>query len=193
MIKLAKAGLLSVALLTTVVAKASKIVTVESPGAKVVNITLADVAEGEVFSILDVEGSKLLTEELSQAETFVKTINFSPLKEGIYFLETKKEKEVNVTPIIIKEKSVSVASHLTKTYKAPKITLDGTVARILVKNFDNASVTITVYSAKGTEYIYENAKDLLIYHAYDFGDLGKGDYTISVTQAGYNFSEEVKF
>jgi len=186
--------LLSVALLATVVANASKIVTVSSPGAKVVNITLADVSQGETLSIIDTNGKKLLNETLNQADSFVKTINFSPLKDGIYFLETRKEKEVNVTPIVINSSSVNVMSNITKTYSAPKITTEGTIARILVKNFDKSAVTVSIFDEQsGQEIKLEDSTDLLIYRSFDFERLGSGTYTISVTQNDYNFTEVVKF
>ena len=149
MIKLAKKGLLSVALLATVVAKASKIVTVNSPGAKVVNITFSQVSQGEKFSIVNANGNILLEEVLNKAESYVKTINFSPLKEGIYFLETKKEKEVKVTPIFIKSNSVNIATGLTKTYSAPKISTDGNLIHLLVKNFDKSSVSVSISDKNG--------------------------------------------
>jgi len=194
MINLFKTGILSVALLASAAANASKIITVSSPGAKVVNITLAEIAEGEILSILDTDGSKLLEEKLTEADSFTKTINFSPLEEGFYFLETKKEGEINVTPIVIKAEEVNILSKLTKTYTAPTITTDGTLARILVKNFDKSQVNVTIYDSKsGEEYKLEDSKDLLVYRSFDFEKLGAGTYTIAVSQAGYYFTKEITF
>jgi len=175
MIKLVKTELLSVALLATVVAKASKI------------------AQGETLSVIDTNGEVLLAETLKKSESYIKTINFSPLDEGVYFLETRKEKEVNVTPIFVKNSSVSIAPNLTKTYKAPKITLNGTLANILVKNFDKSFVKISVYDKDSKEIVLESNKNLLIYRSFDFEILGPGTYTISVTQNDYNFTKEVTF
>jgi len=193
MFKLAKSGLLSVALLATVVVKASKIVTVSSPGAKVVNITLSDVSEGEILSIVDADGVKLLEETLTQSDSFTKTINFSTLESGVYFLETRKAKEVNVTPVIVKSKSVSIVPSLTKTYTAPKIQLDGTLAKIFINNFDKSLVEVSIYDNTGKEVKLESSKDLIVYRFFNFSNLGSGTYSISVNQGKHNFTEEVKF
>jgi len=82
---------------------------------------------------------------------------------------------------------------LTKTYKAPKITLNGTLANILVKNFDKSFVKISVYDKDSKEIVLESNKNLLIYRSFDFEILGPGTYTISVTQNDYNFTKEVTF
>jgi len=193
MIKLAKTGLLSVALLATVVANASKIVTTNSSKNKVVNIALTEITEGETLSIIDTNGVRLYSETLEQNKAYTKNFDFSTLPLGIYFIETKETKQIAVTPIVVEENRVSILTDNIKRFRAPEIKIDETIARVMVRNFNEAPVSITVYDSDGYELKTDYSKSLLIYNAYNFERLGKGEYTISVTQGDYNFTEKIKF
>jgi|GEM_PF-1877152 len=193
MIKLAKTGLLSVALLATVVANASKIGVVKSSKDKIVNISFTEITKEETISVIDIQGVKLYTEKLKNKNSYIKKFDFSSLPIGIYFFESRGAKEINVTPIIIKKDIATVLSEDTKTYNAPEIKLDTdtSIASVMVKNFDSSTVVITIYDAYGNELENSIYKNLLVYKAYNFSKSKKETYTISVTQAGYTFNKSI--
>lgn len=190
--KLIKTGLLSVALLGSLVANASKIVTTAISNSKVVYIGLTNVSQGEVLSIKDTDGVQLYSVSLDKSEAFNKKFDFSTLPSGVYFIETKEAKEITVTPLIVSEDKVAVITDSSKRFRAPSITLDGKVARILVRNFNEVPVSITIYDEAGNKLKEDKSLNLLVYNAYNFSDLPEGAYTISVTQGDYNFTETVK-
>jgi len=190
--KLIKTGLLSVALVASLVANASKIVTTASSKSKVVYIGLTNISQGEVLSIKDADGVKLYSESLGKTKAFNKKFDFSSIPNGIYFIETKEAKEITVTPVIVSEDKVAIIKESTKRFRAPSITLNDNVARVLVRNFSEAPVSIYIYDDAGNELKTDKSENLLIYNAYNFSDLSAGTYTISVTQGEYNFTETIK-
>ncbi len=189
---LIKTGLLSVALLTSLVANASKIITTASAKDKVVYIGLTNISKGEIISIKDTDGVRLYSEVLEQDESFNKKFDFSTTPSGIYFIETKEAKEITVTPVIVSEDKVSIITDSSKRFRAPSVKLEGTIARVLVRNFNEVPVEINIYDTNGETLKTETRNNLLIYNAYNFSDLKEGTYTISVTQGDYNFTETIK-
>ncbi len=190
--KLIKTGLLSVALLASLVANASKIITTASSKGKVVYIGLTNISEGEVISIIDTDGVRLYSESLDQSLSFNKKFDFSTTPNGIYFIETKEAKEITVTPVIVSEDKVAVVTESSKRFRAPKVKIDGDIARVLVRNFNESPVSITIYDADGNVLKTESSESLLIYNAYNFTNLKEGTYTVSVSQGDYNFTETIK-
>lgn len=190
--KLIKTGLLSVALLGSLVANASKIVTTASSKSKVVYIGLTNISQGEVLSIKDTDGVQLYSVSLEKSDSFNKKFDFSTLPTGVYFIETKEVKEITVTPIVVSEEKVAIITDSGQRFRAPSITLSENIAKILVRNFNEVPVSINIYDELGNKLKEDKSESLLIYNAYNFSSLSKGTYTISVTQGDYNFTETVK-
>lgn len=190
--KLIKTGLLSVALVASLVANASKIVTTASSKSKVVYIGLTNISQGEVLSIKDAYGVKLYSKSLGSTKAFNKKFDFSSTPNGIYFIETKEAKEITVTPVIVSEDKIAIIKESSKRFRAPNITLNDNVARVLVRNFNEVPVSINIYDDAGNALKEDKTENLLIYNAYNFSDLPTGTYTISVTQGEYNFTETIK-
>lgn len=189
---LIKIGCVGVALLTSVITHASKIVTTASAKSKVVYISLVNVTKGEVLNIKDTDGVKLYSESISDESSFNKKFDFSSTPNGIYFIETKESKEITVTPVIVSEDKVSILTASSKRFRAPSITVDGDIARILVRNFNEVEVSIVIYDEGGNILKEEKSKNLLIYNAYNFANTDKGTFTVSVTEGDYNFTETFK-
>lgn len=193
MIKLIKNGLLSVALLATVAANASKIVAAKTADSKVLNITLTEITKGEVLSIKDSNGILLYTESLQKGALYSKKFDFNTLPNGLYFLEDKENKKIKVTPILVNKDEASFLSNASETYEAPEIKIDGNNATLLIKNFEENLVKITISDKEGKEIFTESNDELLIYKGYDFSKLGEDTYFISVSKGDYSFTEKVKF
>jgi len=192
MFKSIKTGLLSVALLATAVANASKIVTIKNTENKTVRIELSAITEGETISVIDANGVNLYSEDLQEKDSYAKKFDFSTLPTGVYFIETKETKQIAITPVVVNEDKINILTEATKRFKAPEVKVEENTARILVKNFNEAAVSISIYDINGNLIKNESSKNLLIYQAYNFDNLEKGTYTISVTQGEYSFTEKVE-
>ncbi len=190
--KIIKKGLLSVALLATVVAaQASNRIIVKGTEAKKVEISLSDVVSAETLTIKDVQNVALFSENVKKGESLVKTFDFSTIATGLYFIELKAENRVEVTPVLITENSVSILSESVKKYKAPHISLDGSVAKVLVNNFSKELVKLTLVDDNGVELLKKESKDLVTYSALNFEGLASGDYTLYTSIGDYSFVDTI--
>ena len=191
--KLIRIGLLSVVLLTTVVANASEKlnVRVASKASKVLSISLAEVTKGETLYIRDNEGVILFSEELEKVDKFKKVFNFSELPAGLYFVETK-EKEQS-TPVLISNKNVALIVNFTKIYKAPTITIKDNVMNVLINNASHSDVPIDVYNQDGLLLNNSNHNtNVIVLGCFDISTLSDKKLIVSVSEGDYNFVQEIE-
>jgi len=198
MVKYIKTVLLGLVLLTTIVANASKIETTKNSKNKVVYITLTDIAEGEVLSINNSNGLELFSETLHQSNSYRKEFDFSTFPTGVYYLKTKKESNtsgIDATQIIVQDDEVSIIPNAIKIFKTPELKLyDESILKIVLNNPRNLPINISIYDPNGIEIKTNYLEDKTIYKAYNFNELEKGTYTISISQGdGYFMIEEITF
>ncbi len=191
--KLVKAGLLSAALLATVVVSAAEKMNVKVLGAKALNISLTGVAQGESLSIVDKSGITLFSETLDQAAVLEKTFDLTYLPEGVYFLESNEDKKINVAPILIANNKVSLINGGAKVYNEPRIVVTDAVAKVILDNSSKADVVIIVKDADDEELLRSEVLTAEnIYKKFDFSTLPKGNsYTITVKEDDYYFIKEI--
>ncbi len=189
--KIIKKGLLSVALLAAVVVQASNKIIVKAAEAKKVEISLSDVVSAETLTIKDVQNVTLFSESIKKGESLVKTFDFSTIPTGLYFIELRTENRVEVTPVLITEASAAIVSNSIKKYKAPHISLDGRVAKVLVNNFSKEAVKLTLVDGNGSELFKKESKDLVSYSALNFESLASGDYTLYTSIGDYSFVDTI--
>ena len=115
---LIKKGLLSLGLLASVAVNASNKLNVKvaSDNSKVLSISLMEVVSGEKVYIEDIKGEVLFSEDLQESKEYNKVFNLSSLPVGLYFIGTKEDKKIEVTPIVVSEDGVSLVENSTKTY-----------------------------------------------------------------------------
>ena len=193
--KLIKKGLLSVALLAAVAVNASNKLNVEvaSDNSKMLSISLEEVVSGETIYIEDYRGQVLFSENLEAAKQYNKVFNLSSLPSGIYFIGSKEEGKLNVTPIVVTEDDVTLVKDSTKTYLAPELTIEEDVLRVMVRNYNKTSVSIEIYDEFGTLLdSTESNSNTLVYGSYDISEIESSVVTISVSEGGYNFIKQVK-
>ena len=190
--KVIKLGLLSVALLTTIVTSAADKLTIKV-GSKMLSISLTEVANNETVHIKDFQGQILFSETLNEADAYTKMFSFSTLPEGIYFIESRSEEKIQVTPVLVKTNSVDLVDRAAKTFTAPKITLEEGVINVYVRNENKVAVSILVYDEQGTLLSEtENNTNTLVLAHYNINNLNTKKVTISVSEGDYNFVEEIK-
>ena len=193
--KLIKKGLLSLALLGSVVVSASNKINVEvaSENSKTLSVSLEEVVSGETIYIEDYRGQVLFSENLEAAKQYNKVFNLSSLPSGIYFIGSKEEGKLNVTPIVVTEDDVTLVKDSTKTYLAPELTIEEDVLRVMVRNYNKTSVSIEIYDEFGTLLdSTESNSNTLVYGSYDISEIESSVVTISVSEGGYNFIKQVK-
>ena len=193
--KIIKLGMLGVALLASVVVNASEKLNVKvaSGSSKIISISLTEVTANEIIYVKDFQGEILFSEKLKKSEKYTKVFNFSTLPKGLYFVESKEEEKIEVTPIVINDDSVTLVDKSAKTYLAPKITLNGDIMKVLVRNYNNADVLITIYDESGV--LLNETKgntNTLVFGHYDIAKLNSEIVTVSVTEGDYNFIKEIK-
>ncbi len=189
--KIIKKGLLSVALLATVVAQATSKIVVKSSIDKKVEISVASVEGGEVLSIIDTKDEVLFSEHLEKGNWLRKTFDFSTAPEGIYFIQSKGESKIEVTPVIVAKDKVTVLDESKKVYKAPSVKLDDRIAKVLINNFNKSEVKLTIIDEAGEEIYTIHNKDLVTYNAFNFDKLPAGSYTIVTKIADYSFEDTI--
>jgi len=193
--KLIKIGLLSVALLATVVVNASNKLSVKvaSGNSKMLSISLTEVTLGETVYIEDFKGEVLFSENLLASDKYNKVFNLSSLPTGVYFIGSKEESKMQVTPIVINENNVALIKNSTKTYLAPEVTIEEGVLRVLIGNHNKEKVSIEVYDESGTLLDSTDSNtNALVYGSYEISDIESKTITISVSEGDCNFTKEFK-
>ena len=193
--KVIKLGLLSVALLATVVVNASEKLNVKvaSKASKMLSISLTEVTKGEVIFIKDFKGEVLFSEKLEKSAAYTKVFSFSTLPEGLYFIESKTDEKIQSTPVVVNVDSVSLVDTSAKIFNAPEVTFKGDVMKVLVRNYNNVAVSIAIYDDAGVLISKSNDNtNTLVFGHYNISKLTSENVTISVTEGDYNFVKEVK-
>lgn len=189
--RLIKTGLLSVALLAAVVVQASNKIVVKAAESKKVEISLSEVVSAETLIIKDVQNIILFSEEVAKGQSFEKTFDFSTIPAGLYFIEVKEAKKVEVTPILITETSAAIVPNSSKKYKSPNISLDDKLAKVFVNNFNEDKVSLVLVNESGQELYTKETKELVSYSALNFEALPSGDYTLYTRIGDYGFEDTI--
>ena len=193
--KLIKIGLFSVALLAAVVVNASNKLSVKiaSENSKLLSVSLTEVMSGESVYIEDVAGTVLFSENLIKADSYSKVFNLSSLPTGVYFIGSKENDKLRITPIVVNNDSVILVKNSTKTYLAPEVTFESDVLRVAIHNQNKEEVSIEVFDESGTLLdSTESNSNALVYGSYDISEIESKTVTISVTEGDYNFTKEFK-
>ena len=193
--KLIRIGLLSAALLATVVANASNKLNVKvaSKASKILSISLEEVTSGETILIKDINGEILFSEELEAAHKYNKVFSLSTLPAGLYFIEDNEEGKIQSTPILVTKDAVSLVEDAAKTYIAPDITINDNVMSVLINNDNHTDVSISVYNEAGTLLNKSNHNtNTIVLGSFDISKLTYKTLTVSVTEGDYNFTKEIE-
>ncbi|WP_010521904.1 T9SS type A sorting domain-containing protein [Aquimarina agarivorans] len=191
--KLLKLGLLSVALMTTGIMSASKKVKVEVLSSNELSITMSEVVEGEVLSISDKKGELVFSEILSATSSYNKTLDFSKLTQGVYYVKAATDEAIKVTPFIIVPDQVKIIKGETKTYHTPVFDVKNGLVEVNINNEDEHEVSITVY-ANNSSIPMEDIKVSTpsISKTYNFASLPISEYKIVIYQGDYSYVKKVK-
>ncbi len=185
--KFINAGLLSIALLASLVANASKKVNVTVSSSKQLSISLTEVSQGEVLSISNKNNEVIFSDILNVADSFTENIDFSNFKQGVYYIQLKTENTIKVTPIIVSTKLSKIIEGETKIYNTPKVSIVNEMLNITLNNEGNNEVSIIIYE-KGSSNALEEIKTSKteINKIYQSGLMPNTDYEVYISQGDYN-------
>jgi len=187
-----KRGLLSVALLATIVAQATNKIAVKNSKDKKVEISMTSEVGGETLSIVDTKDEVLFTERLQKGNWLHKTFDFSTAPEGIYFIQSKEAGRIEVTPVIVAEDKVTVLEDSKKVFKAPSVTLNDKIAKVLINNFNKSEVKLSILNEDGVEIYNTHNHELVTYSAFNLDKLPSGEYTVITKIADYSFEDTIE-
>ena len=193
--KLIRIGLLSAALLATVVANASEKLNVKvaSKASKILSISLAEVTKGETIYVKDFNGEILFSEVLKKTDVYNKVFSVSTLPEGLYFIESKEEGKIQSTPFLVSAVDVAIVESAIKTYVAPTITIKNNVMNVLINNDNHSDVSISVFNEVGTLLNKSNHNtNTIVVGSFDVSKLSYKKLIVSVTEGDYNFTKEIE-
>ena len=189
--KLLKLGLLSVALLTAAVVQASSKIIVKAAKTKKVEISLGEVVSPETLTIKDIQEVVLFSKEIIKGDSFVKTFDFSKIPTGVYFIEVKETEKIEVTPLVITKEGALIVPNSTKSYLAPRVSLDGKEAKVFVQNFNKELVKLSVVNNAGIELYESQSEELVSYNAFNFEDVEEGTYKLYTSIGDYSFEDTI--
>ena len=136
----------------------------------------------------------MFSENLKAADNYTKVFNLSSLPVGIYFVGSKEDKKLQVTPIVVNEDSVTLVKNSTKTYLAPEVSVEEDVLRVMVRNYNKEEVSIEVYDEFGTLLnSTEASSNTLVYGSYEISHSVSKKVIVSVTEGEHNFIKEYSF
>ncbi|WP_010521905.1 hypothetical protein [Aquimarina agarivorans] len=188
-----KIGLLSVALMTSVVANAVEKIKVEVLGSKSLNVSLSEVSTGVSISIVDTNELVLFSDEVIKVGSFIKKFDLSNLPNGLYYLKTKTVDKINITPFVVDADKAKVIKGDVKTFNTPKFDFKNDVLRVSMDNPDMHDVSIIIYPKESSVAIAdEKINAAKIVKNYRFKSLPYTEYNVVMYQGGYSYVKTIK-
>ncbi|WP_370477508.1 hypothetical protein [Tamlana flava] len=164
--------------------------------ARKIAVTFADVKEGNLLSIKDVNGITLYKESIQKTGVYTKGFDLTSLPDGDYIFELNKDVEITSIPFTVKASEVLFKKEMETTFFKPVTRVKGDLVFITRLSLEKAPMEIEVYSGStGTyELMYaETVKNTeRVERLYRLTGLNKGDYKIVYRTEGRVFTEIIK-
>ncbi|GAA3521822.1 hypothetical protein GCM10022393_40320 [Aquimarina addita] len=167
-------------------------VSVAITNSSMVNVSLANVAQGEKLFLKDYYGVVLFDATLDASAAYQKYFNFSDVKNGLYFIETESEFEVKVTPVLKNGKGVSLVNNSAVTIFKPQVKVDENKVSVMLINTKKSPVNFSIYDQNNILLVEEKAiNDKILERIYDFFNVKKGTYFLYFSLEDRTFMKEV--
>lgn len=158
-------------------------------------LTLNNVKQGNLLSIIDDNGIILYKELIEKTGVYIKGFDLTSLPDGEYIFELDKDLEVNTIPFTVTASSVVFNKENGKVTYKPYSTLKNGIVYLtkLALNEEPLKVDIYFSTSAGSELMYsekiENTKN--IQKAYKLKGLGKGKYKFVFKTEGRIFTKNI--
>lgn len=195
-LKHSKKGILMVTLFVTLLSFANEVpfFTVKNE-ANMTSLTLENVKEGNLLSILDKNGIILYKELIQKTGIYTKDFDLTLLPDGEYLFELDKDVEIITIPFKVNKSNVVFNKALEKTIFKPIVRVSGNLVYITKLSLKEEPLKIDVFFEDAVHtklMLSETIKDdKTIERVYRLSGLNKGNYKIVFQSEGREFIEKI--
>ncbi|WP_405564255.1 hypothetical protein [Polaribacter sp. Asnod6-C07] len=157
-----------------------------------VKVVFNEVKKGQKLTIKNINGTVLYSENVAQAGKFIKTFDFSLLKDGNYTLELEKDFQIIVKSLKIEDNKVIFAEDTKKVILKPVIRKKENLIMITKIAFDNQPLEVDLYYNNEIILSETVEGEEILNRVYKLDINEKGDYKVVVKNNGRNYSNEFK-
>ncbi|MBU3011653.1 hypothetical protein KO506_09585 [Polaribacter vadi] len=157
-----------------------------------VKVVFNEVKKGQKLTIKNINGTVLYSENVAQAGKFIKTFDFSLLKDGNYTLELEKDFQIIVKSLKIEDNKVIFAEDTKKVILKPVIRKKENLIMITKIAFDNQPLEVDLYYNNEIILSETLEGEEILNRVYKLDINEKGDYKVVVKNNGRNYSNEFK-
>ncbi|WP_445730692.1 hypothetical protein [Mariniflexile sp.] len=161
------------------------------------SLTLTDVKQGNLLSIIDNNGMVLYKETIQETGIYTKGFDLTALPNGNYIFELNKDLEINTIPFSVLSNEVTFNKELEKTIFKPFTRVKGNLVYLTKLALNEAPLKVEIYFIDNdlkSELIYsETIKNTMhINRVYKLSGLKHGDYKIVYNTDGRVFTNDIK-
>jgi hypothetical protein len=160
---------------------------------KKVIVEFNNVKKGNTLLIKDEEGSQLHSENINKQGKLVKTFDFSELENGNYSLELDKDFEIVIQFITIKNDMVTFNEEDNKIIFKPVIRTKDNKVFISKNTFDQKPLEISIYYNNEIIYSETATSNAILNRIYSLNKEIKGDYLVSISNNGRNYTSKFNY
>ena len=197
-IKNTKKGILMVTMFATLLSFANEVSFYSIKNdANRTSLTLNNVKQGNLLSIIDNNGIILYKELIQKSGSYSKGFDLTTLPDGGYVFELDKDLEINSIPFMVNSNEVTFNKELEKTIFKPYTKVIGNVAIVSKLSLNEEPMKVEIYfntlDSTWPELVYsETVKNTTnINKVYRLTGLGKGTYKFVYTTEGRVFTKEI--
>lgn len=191
---LIKKSLLIVAVLATVVIKATNInnnVKVNVIDLKLIDLKLKNTDGNLTISVKDAFGEVLYTEKFEE-NYFSKKYDLNTLPTGNYYFEIEGRTRINLMPFKVTSKGFEFKNNVESTYYKPIVRQDGDLVFISKIAFNKEEFEINLYDQQLNLLYREKLNgDINLGKKLNLKNLKSGNYSIVMKSAGKVFKQKV--
>lgn len=178
-IKHSKKGILMVTMFATLLSFANEasFFTIKNEANRT-SLTLKDVKEGNLLSIVDNNGVILYKELIQKKGIYTKGFDLTSLPDGMYVFELDKDLEIHTIPFSVKAHNVLFNKEKEKVVFKPFTRVVGNLVYLTQLALNNESLKVDIYSNSELVYSekFENTEN--IQRVYKLTGLNKAKYKI---------------
>ena len=156
---------------------------------QILMVELNDAQEGDMLTLLDVDGKVLFKEE-QLGNKFQKSLSLELLSEGTYYLHLEDANTIYTKEIVKENSSVIVKKDSQIIFKPTFKQVENQV-KLSFTNPSKENTQIYIYDAKGNIVTALENNDLVLKKTFDFSNVPAGDYMIAVLTDSRSFYKSV--
>ncbi|MFV0541889.1 MAG: hypothetical protein ACK5MZ_11770 [Aestuariibaculum sp.] len=158
-------------------------------------LTLSNVHQGNILSIIDNNGIVLYKEEILKNGTFTKGFDLTALPNGNYVFELDQAMEIKTIPFIVNIGKVNFKKQLEKSIYKPVIRFNNGLVYVTKLALDQEPLNVDIYfeSTNGQELVFSETitGTTNISRVYRLTQSNEGLYKIMLNTNGKTFTKKI--